>query len=235
LHRSALLPLRSILFAQIYFTGVQALSLVALLGFVAGAVVVFYSIDQTSYLTGVGLGGKLLYLVVFKELGTLLVGLIVIARSISAIASELGNMKAGKEIESLWTLGINPITFLVLPRIVGGILSLLLLTVYLNLASLAGGYLTSYFLEGVSLSLFLNSFLENITKADFFLFFLKIMLTGMFIFSIACSHGLSVEKSHHEVPRVATTAVVNSILCLSCLQFLISFLLFIINSGARLL
>src|SRR5690606_15162446 len=109
--------------AQIYFTGFQALPLITVLAFATGAVVVLQSTSQFNLMGGGNAIGQLIVLVVVREVAPLLTALIVIARSGTAVASELGNMKANKEIESLISMGIDPQSFIVFPRLLGGIVS----------------------------------------------------------------------------------------------------------------
>ena len=126
---------------QILFTAVEAISIVAFISLALGALII---IQGNSILPRFG-QGKLLYtllvIVITRELGPLLTAFIIIARSGTAIATELGNMVISHEIEAYVAVGINPIAYLVVPRFLGVTVSMVLLTFYFNFFGLFGSFL----------------------------------------------------------------------------------------------
>ncbi|MBO9668424.1 MAG: ABC transporter permease, partial [Bdellovibrio sp.] len=105
--------------AQIYFTGWQALPLVSVLALGTGGVLILQALTNLSMFGGTQMIGNFLIVMILREAGPLLVALVVIARSGTAVASELGNMRANREIEALESMGINPLSFIVFPRVLG--------------------------------------------------------------------------------------------------------------------
>jgi phospholipid/cholesterol/gamma-HCH transport system permease protein len=198
--------------SQIYFTGYQALPLISVLAMAVGGVVVMQSGSQFNLLGGTSFIGQLMVIVVVREVGPLLTALIVIARSGTAIASELGNMKANREIEALETMGINTSSFIVFPRIAGGIISVVCLAFYFIAAAMIGGYLMARITQNVPLDFYMDSIAQAFAEADVYLFLLKIVFSGAIIFTVCCYQGLQVTQGPHEVPQVTTKAVVNSII-----------------------
>ncbi len=125
--------------AQIYFTGWQALPLISVLALSSGSVVIIQASTQLSFLGGSDMIGDLLILIVLREVAPLLTALIVIARSGTAVASEIGTMKVNNEIEALEAMGINPLSYIVFPRLLGGVISVVCLAFYFTLIAFFGG------------------------------------------------------------------------------------------------
>ncbi len=198
--------------AQIYFTGWQAMPLISILALATGSITILQSHTQLSLLGGSMMIGNLLIVIMVREIGPLLTAMVVVARSGSAVATEVGNMRANREIEALESLGINPLSFIVFPRIVGGIISLICLSFYFVLIALNGGFLLTRIINEMPLSFYLNSLVQALTIEDMFLFLIKTGFSGLIIFSISSYQGLQVKRSHHEVPQVTTKAVVDSII-----------------------
>ena len=96
--------------AQIYFTGWQALPLISVLALASGSITILQSSSELSLLGGSEMIGNLLVVIMVREVGPLLTALVVVARSGSAVATEVGNMRANREIEALESIGINPMS-----------------------------------------------------------------------------------------------------------------------------
>lgn len=198
--------------AQIYFTGWQALPLITVLALATGSVLILQSLGNLSMLGGSQMVGNFLIVMILREAGPLFVALVVIARSGTAVASELGNMRANREIEALESMGINPLSFIVFPRVVGGVISVLCLAFYFNVLALLGGFVLTKFIQDMPFAFYSDSLMTAFSKDDLWIFLLKNGFSGMIIFVVSCYQGLSVKKSPHEVPQVTTQAVVNSII-----------------------
>ncbi|MGE4130514.1 MAG: MlaE family ABC transporter permease [Bdellovibrionales bacterium] len=198
--------------AQIYFTGFQALPLISVLALASGSVVILQSSTNLSLLGGASILGDLMVIIVVRELAPLLTALIVIARSGTAVASEIGNMRVNKEIEALEVMGIHPLSYVVFPRLLGGIISVICLAVYFVVIAILGGFLVTSLLHQLTFSYFADSLAAAFSSVDFGLFLLKNTFSGGIIFMISCYQGFLVQQSPHEVPQVTTRAVVNSVI-----------------------
>ena len=130
---------------QIYFTGWQAIPLISVLALACGGLVILQSGANLTLFGGSQMIGNLLVVIVVRELGPLMTALVVIARSGTAVASEVGNMRANREIEALESMGINPLIFIVFPRVLGGVISVVCLSFYFTLIALIGGFLFDSF------------------------------------------------------------------------------------------
>lgn len=202
----------SVVSAQIYFTGWQAVPLISMLAIGSGAIVILQSSMQLSLLGGTEMLGNLLVVIIVRELGPLITALVVIARSGTAVASELGNMRANREIEALESIGIHPLSYIVFPRIVGGVISILCLAFFFNVTAIFGGYLVTRLLQDMPFTFFADMLARSLAVEDLALFLVKNTFSGLIIFGVCAHQGLQVKKSFTEVPQVTTKAVVNSVI-----------------------
>lgn len=193
---------------QIYFTAIESFQLVSFIALITGSLAVLPISTGLSLFGQADLVGKILIAVISREIAPLFTAFIIIARSGTAIASELGNMQVNKEIDSLKSLGVDYTSVIIFPRILGGIISLLCLNYIFNLMSLGGGYLVSNYIHPFSFSSYLYSLANYLRPIDILVTFLKCIGSAFLIFSLSISWGLSVKKSSHEVPQVTSRAVV---------------------------
>ena len=198
---------------QIRTTGVRLLPMVGFLGLALGLVI----IGQTAALpTKVGAHeyiGTVMVTVVVRELGPLLTVIMVLARSGTSNVIELGMSRALGEVEALESLGIDPIHYLVVPRVLALAVSVFCLTTYLILITIGGGYLFAFLLD---LPLLPSAYFGQIGDAlrwqDFVLLLLKTISFGAVIAVVNCYHGLARPLRLEDVSRVTTRSVVESII-----------------------
>ena len=202
---------------QIYFTGVQGLKVITLVSLTLGTIVIVQSESQMSLLGGVHFISTILVLVILRELGPLLTAFIVIGRSGTAIATELGNMIVARELEAMEAMGINTIYFIVTPRIFGVTLAVFCLTIYFNVVALLGGVVVSKMILTIPLPVFLRELAVSLTATDLVFGILKSFVFGLLIALTCTYHGLTVGFSTTEVPQAATRGVVSAIL--ACVTF----------------
>ena len=193
---------------QIYFTGNQSFQLVSFIAIITGSLAVLPVSTGLSLFGQAEMVGRILIAVILREIAPLFTAFIVIARSGTAIASELGNMQVNKEIDSLKAMGIDFPCTVIFPRIASGIISLFCLNFIFTIMSFGGGYLISNLIHPFPFNSYLYSLANNLTPIDILTTTLKCIGSAFFIFILSCSWGLSVKKSSHEVPQVTSTAVV---------------------------
>ncbi|MGB9711176.1 MAG: ABC transporter permease [Thermodesulfovibrio sp.] len=221
-------PVREVLLRQIYFTGIQAVPAVTISGLLIGFVIVL----QTASIAGVGSSnviGKILLWLVLREIGPFFTGLIILARSGSAIATELATMKLGREIEYLEAMGIKPEVYLIKSRLYGMICSAIVLSLYFQLTALFGGIFLATLISGVSFSDYGDAIVSKFSFKEVVISFTKSFVFGFAIALICMWHGLSVMKSPTEVPQRATKAVAGSLFSLFLLDVIIDFIAKIIE------
>ena len=215
---------------QIYFTGAQAVGHVIVLGLGVGAFAIVEGVGGIGTLSGAESLGRMVTVVVLREIAPLLTGGVIIVRSVTAITSELGVMRVRQEIEALEVMGISPIRHLIAPRIFGGLASMLGLNVLFSAVALFGGFLIARFLVSIPADLFIRAVLSAVEPIDILAFALKISVGGLGLFLIACYHGMSVGSSPTEVPVAVSRAALNAFVFLVIFHGAISFGL-VMHSG----
>ncbi len=200
------------LLAQIIFTGVDALPVITLLALAVGV-----SITAQILALGEALGTtddviRLLSSIVGMELGSLLTAILLIGRSGSAIAVDLGNMKLHREVEGLELLGINMMDFFVAPRVLGAAISQLVLAAYFACVALFGGVLLSGLVVSSQYFSYLGPLAQSIAPLEVLLYIVKNLLFGLIIAGTACFHALRVGNSPTEVPQQTQRAIANSLM-----------------------
>ncbi len=172
--------------------------------------------QAVSWLTRVGAIdylGTIMVVVVVRELGPLATALLVLARIGTANVIELGTARATGEVEALEALGIDPVHYLIVPRVIGMALSVFALTVYLILGALLSGYLWA-FVQDVPLrpEEYVRQLAGALSGLDFVLLVLKTMAFGCVIALVTCYHGLAQPLRLEEVSEATVTAVAQSII-----------------------
>jgi len=203
---------RRITLNQIIFTGIDALLIVTIIALSLGVIVIVQAVPQLSKVGAVNLIGKILVLAIVRELSPLLTAFLVISRSGSAMATEIGTMKISNEIDVLEVMGINPLHLIIFPRIVGCLVAMFCLTLYFNFISILGGFIISALLVKAKFYTFFNSLISALTVQDIFICLLKSLVFGLTVSLISCYHGLVVRISPTEIPQQTTRAIVNSII-----------------------
>ena len=198
---------RKVLIMQILFTGFEALNIISLVGAALGVVII---VQGLSLLPQFG-QGQLLYsilvVVITKELGPLLTAFIIIARSATAISTEIGNMVVSHEIEAYISVGIDPVSYLVVPRFLGVIFSIVLLNLYFNLSGLIGSYFISQFLRPITFIEHFSNLLSVLKPSIIFISFIKSLVFGVIISFVATYNGFKVQEATTEIPQVVIKSV----------------------------
>jgi phospholipid/cholesterol/gamma-HCH transport system permease protein len=157
-----------------------------------------------------------------RELGPLLAAMIIIGRSCPAIASELALMKVRGELDSLKHMGISPLDYLIVPRVLGVSLALAVLTLLFELVATIGGLGFSAMFQNVSFVNQIGRFLLVVNPFEFLGSGVKGFVFGMLISSISCFHGMSVGTSVTEVPQAVIKAVTRSMVAVFVFDLLLS-------------
>lgn len=215
-------PVFLVYFKQVYFTGFESLKIIIIISLTIGTVL----IAQIISLVGAGneaLIGKVLVWVVIRELGPLLTAIIVIARSGTAIATELGFMKINREIDSIESLGIPMEQYLIVPRIFGVATAVIILTIYFELFSIIGGFLVASIGWHVSFEKFFHGIISSLTVMDLSLSAVKSLFFGLFLTAACCRHGLGVGKSTTQIPQAASKGVMQSLFLVFILDGILTF------------
>lgn len=217
-------PVRKAFLKQIYFTGIQSAGPVSATGFLVGMIMVM----QVSNLVGRNelLTLQVLIWTVVRELGPLLTAIVIVGRSSSAIASELAAMQVNGEIRSLRRMGISPVSYLVLPRMLAMTLTSTVLTFYFQVVSIGTGMVVTAWSIDVSLLGEVGHFFEMLSYREIFAALLKSICFGMLVSVVSCYYGMKVKRAMTEIPVAASNAVMRSLLAVFACDGLITVLVF---------
>jgi phospholipid/cholesterol/gamma-HCH transport system permease protein len=210
LRRPHSLRLTSLVY-QTWRIGWQAIPIVVLITFLIGAIIAqqgifhFRKFGAESYVV------DMVGILVLREIGVLIVAIMVAGRSGSACTAELGSMKMREEIDALTTMGLDPVEVLILPRIVALVVALPILAFLGAMAALYGGGLIAWFYGGMSPAIFIARLHEAVSITHFEVGMIKAPFMALVIGIIACSEGLKVQGSAESLGRQTTTSVVKSI------------------------
>ena len=210
LRRPGSLRLTSLVY-QLYRVGWQAIPIVVLITFLIGAIIAqqgffhFRKFGAESYVV------DMVGILVLRELGVLIVAIMVAGRSGSAYTAELGSMKMREEIDALSTMGLDPVEVLILPRVIALVLALPILSFIGSMAALYGGGLVAQFYGGMGPPIYIARLHEAVSVTHFEVGILKAPFMALVIGIVACSEGLRVKGSAESLGKQTTTSVVKSI------------------------
>jgi len=205
-------PVRAVLWRQIYFSGVQAVDTVAILAAMAGLIIV---VQTTVAGAGSQWLGRILVWTVVREVGPLLAAIVVVARSGPAVATELASMRLRGEIDALWVMGIDPLAYLIVPRLVGLTVGLMALIVWFQGVAVAGGLALGALTMGdPSLLAAFSAIPTELRLSDIGQVFVKSLFFGGAVAASACYRGYLDHSSPTEIPQAATAAVMQSLLAI---------------------
>ncbi len=196
---------------QLDRAGLRAVPIILLITFLIGAIIAqqgffhFRKFGADVYVV------DMVGILVLRELGVLLVAIMVAGRSGSAFTAELGSMKMREEIDALKTMGLDPVEILILPRVLVLIIALPLLTFLGGIAALYGGGLVAYLYGGMDPDIFVTRLKEAINITHFQVGMIKAPFMGAVIGIIACMEGLKVQGSAASLGHHTTRSVVKSI------------------------
>jgi phospholipid/cholesterol/gamma-HCH transport system permease protein len=201
--------------SQIYFTGVQSMPLVFIVALLLGGLLI---IQSAEYITSVGeeFFGTLVNVIIIRELGSLLTAIIVLLRSGAAVATEMGYMAVLKETKGIEMMGINPVHYLAVPRVIGMSISMICLFVCFSIISIIGGMLLTWMITNLEISNLIKELSQSIGAVDLFVGMTKSLFFGMFVSLVSLYHGFNAAGALTSIPpRVSRAMVEGLILCIS--------------------
>jgi len=196
---------------QIEETGLTALPIVGLLAFLLGVVLAYQGADQLKRF------GAQIYTIDFlgigflRELGGLVTAIIIAGRSGSAFTAQIGTMQVNEELDAMQTIGLNIAEVLVLPRVLGLVIALPLLTFYADVVGIIGGMVMTYFDLGITIPAFMRELQGAITVKTLMVGLIKAPVFAFMIALVGCFEGMRVERNAASVGKLTTRSVVESI------------------------
>lgn len=197
-----------ILFMQVRFTAVDAMPIIAGLALLIGGLVIAQAQAQAVRFGVSEALGQLLATIIVRELGPLFAAIIVVARSGTAIASELATSRVMGEVTALEALGVDPVQYMVLPRLIGAAISVSLLAMYFDAIAILGGMVATSWLAHLPPRDYLESLRMGMSATDVVLVILKGALFGLGTAGVCCWAGLRAARTPAAIPQSVTRGVV---------------------------
>jgi len=211
---------KKVILDQIYFTGVQALPIIGVISLLLGAIIIKEGHAYVGKFVDKSWIYKIIISAMVRDAAPFITALIVLSRSGIAMATELGYMNINREVDSLRIMGISPLTYIVVPRVIGVSLSIILLVIYFLLIGIIGGYIVTNVFSPIPFWIFMSKLSQNMSFLDLWIMFSKAFFSGFFISLICCFHGLNVRHSFTEIPQRNIKAFAQSAFSIIFINFM---------------
>src|ERR1039458_91409 len=196
---------------QAMSVGVEAIPIVSLISFFVGTILALQGAYELRRLGALQLVASAVAISMTRELGPLMTAIVVIGRSGSAFAAEIGTMKVNEEIDALDTMALDPINFLVAPKFLAMLLMMPCLTVWAIFMGVLGGGLFGVTSAGFTWGTYITATLDALVTRDIVTGLVKSVMFGLVITAVGCQEGFSTGLGSEQVGRSTTSAVVKSI------------------------
>ncbi len=207
---------------QIYFIGMKSIFVICLTGAFTGMVLGLQGYYTLSKFGSEGLLGAAVALSLIRELGPVLTAIMIIGRAGSAIAAEIGIMRISEQIDALETMDINPIRFLVSPRITASLISFPLLTAIFNVIGIWGGYLTGSLLLGLNKGIYFSRVESGIIMDDIIGCGIKAVVFSVIVVTVCCYQGYYTHTRSEGFGAKGVSFSTTSAVVISCVLVLVS-------------
>ncbi len=207
---------------QIYFIGWKSIVVICLTGAFTGMVLGLQGYYTLVQFGSEGLLGAAVALSLIRELGPVLAAIMVIGRAGSAMAAEIGIMRISEQIDALETMDINPIRFLISPRIAAAIISFPILTAIFDAVGIMGGYLTGSLLLGIQPGVYFARVSSSVVMADVTGGFVKALVFAVIVVTICCYKGFYTHLRSDGYGAKGVSYATTSAVVVSCVQVLIA-------------
>lgn len=209
--------------------GARALPIVSIVSFLVGLILAFVATVQLKLFGAQIYVADLVGIAMARDMGAMMCGIIMAGRTGATYAAELGTMQVNEEIDAFRTLGINPVNFLVVPRILALGFMMPLLCVYADLLGIAGGAVVGAGFSDITLRQYINETQTAVPLTHFFIGIIKCFIYGLIVALVGCRKGLSCGRSAAAVGRVTTSAVVTSIVWIIFVCSVITVICYVLN------
>ena len=213
------------LFAQFDFVGVGSIFIVGLTGMFSGMVFAHQSWRAFELFNAESLVGPTVSLTITRELAPVFAALMVTMRAGSAMCTELGTMRVTEQVDALETMAVNPIQYLLVPRVLAGLIMVPLLVTIFDLTGLAGGYFVAVAVKGLSAGTFITRTQQWLDPEDISEGLIKGAVFGIFVALVACFKGYNASGGAKGVGQATTEAMVTSALGIFILDYFVGVLL----------
>lgn len=211
---------------QMFAMGVTSLPLVFGISVFTGAIAVWQARYQFANIVPLRYLGTAVCKSVIIELGPVLTSLVLTARVGASIAAELGTMKTNEQIDAMECLALDPVRFLIMPRMIAGLIMLPILTIIANFVAIVGSWLVAILFMGVTSNLYLSGLKIFFNPRDIYIGLIKSASFGVIMALMGCYHGLRSKGGAQGVGDATTKAVVSSSVLILVFDYIIASVLF---------
>ena len=207
---------------QVFFIGAKSSNIVMLIGLFTGMVLglqLFYTLKKFG---SEGFLGSVIALTLIRELGPVLTAIMITARAGSAMTAEIGILRISEQIDALYTMRVDPLRYLISPRIAAAIISFPLLTAFFDLIGILGGYLTGVVLLGVNKGAYFYRIDAYVDMTDIRGGFIKSLVFAILVSTICCYEGYFTHLRTGSYGAKSVGISTTSAVVLSCITILIS-------------
>lgn len=215
-------------FSEAMEAGVRALPILSLITFFIGLILALQAAYELRRFGAMSFVASAVALSMTRELGPLITAIIVIGRSGSAFAAEIGTMKVTEEIDALETMAVDPVGFLVAPKFAAMIVMVPCLTVWANFMGVLGGALFGVFKADFTFERYITASLDALFLRDVVTGLIKSFMFGMTITAVGCQEGFNTGGGAEQVGRSTTKAVVVSIFLVILVDLVFTMLFFVL-------
>ncbi len=213
-------------FSQAMEVGVRALPVLSLITFFIGLILAIQGAYELKKFGAIHFVADAVAITMTRELGPLITAIVVIGRSGSAFAAEIGTMKVNEEIDALETMAISPVQFLVTPKFLAMIFMLPCLTIWANFMGILGGSLFGVAKADFTFVAYMHASVSALFMRDIVTGLIKSVMFGMTITAVGCSEGLATGQGAESVGKSTTAAVVMSIFLVVVVDLIFTSLFF---------
>ncbi|WP_394847727.1 ABC transporter permease [Pendulispora brunnea] len=210
------------LMGSLEFIGAGSTFIVGLVGVFTGMAFTLSSIVGFRQFSAEGMVGGVVALALARELAPVLAAVVVTARAGSTMASELGNMRVTEQIDAITTMGVSPVQFLVVPRVVATTLMLPLLAMCFGLAGMLGAYVVAVLWQGIDPGIFFDRVEQFVQPSDLRMLGTKSCLFGLIVSIICCKKGFFASGGARGVGEATAKAVVASIVAIFAADYVLT-------------
>jgi len=212
-------------FAQLDFVGVGSTFIVALTGTFSGMVFAYQTSGAFRIFNAESLVGPTVAITITRELSPVFSSLMVTMRAVSAMCTELGTMRVTEQIDALETMAVNPIHYLLVPRVMAGLIMVPVLVVVFDTAGMSGAYFVAVGVQGISAGTFINRTQQWLVSSDFTEGLIKGAVFGLTVVLIGCYKGYNAAGGAKGVGLATTQAMVASALSIFILDYIVGVIL----------
>ena len=214
-------------FQQAMAVGVEAIPIVSLISFLFGLIMALQMAHELKKFGMIQLVADAVAVAILRELGPLITAIVVIGRSGSAFAAEIGTKMVTEEVDALRTMAFDPVAFLVAPKFLAMLVMVPALTVWADLMGVTGGAVFGVIAADFTFPSYFEKSLDAIVLSDVFTGLVKSVLFGMVITAVGCREGFGTGAGAEEVGRSTTSAVVTSIFLMVLVDLIFTTLFYV--------